>query len=39
MPCLKVLTNISKSKIPKDFFNKIIPVLSEGVRKPPEVSF
>ncbi|CAH0721533.1 unnamed protein product, partial [Brenthis ino] len=36
MPCLKVLTNIPKSKIPKDFFSKIIPVLSEGVRKAPE---
>ncbi|XP_046977203.1 macrophage migration inhibitory factor-like [Vanessa cardui] len=36
MPCLKIMTNIVKSNIPEDFMTKVIPVLVEGVRKPPE---
>ncbi|CAH4038980.1 unnamed protein product [Pieris brassicae] len=36
MPCLKVLTNLPNSKIPKDFVNKIVPVLSKTVRKPEQ---
>ncbi|XP_072930935.1 macrophage migration inhibitory factor-like [Epargyreus clarus] len=34
MPCFKILTNIPKSSIPKDFVDKIIPVLAKAVRKP-----
>ncbi|XP_045458295.1 macrophage migration inhibitory factor-like [Melitaea cinxia] len=37
MPCLKIVTNISKTNIPKDFVSKIIPVLVEGVKKDPKV--
>ncbi|XP_047543909.1 macrophage migration inhibitory factor-like [Vanessa atalanta] len=37
MPCLKIMTNILKSNIPKDFLTKIIPVLAEGVRKSPDM--
>ncbi|CAH0577731.1 unnamed protein product [Chrysodeixis includens] len=36
MPCLKILTNLPKSKIPGDFVNKIIPLLSKVVRKPED---
>ncbi|CAF4743863.1 unnamed protein product [Pieris macdunnoughi] len=36
MPCLKVLTNLPNSKIPNDFVNKIVPVLSKSVRKPEQ---
>ncbi|XP_050361390.1 MIF-like protein mif-2 [Nymphalis io] len=36
MPCLKIMTNILKSNIPKDFLVKILPVLAEGVRKSPD---
>lgn len=37
MPCLKIMTNISKTNIPKDFVSKIIPVLVEGVKKDQKV--
>ncbi|KAI8422711.1 hypothetical protein MSG28_006476 [Choristoneura fumiferana] len=37
MPCLKILTNLPKSEIPKDFVNKIIPVLVKTVKKDPAV--
>ncbi|CAH2103276.1 unnamed protein product [Euphydryas editha] len=37
MPCLKILTNVSKPNIPKDFVSKIIPILVEGVKKDPQV--
>ncbi|XP_013147502.1 PREDICTED: macrophage migration inhibitory factor-like [Papilio polytes] len=33
MPCLKILTNISSYKIPRDFLDKIIPVLAKAVKK------
>ncbi|XP_014366425.2 macrophage migration inhibitory factor [Papilio machaon] len=33
MPCLKILTNISSYKIPRDFVDKIIPVLAKAVKK------
>ncbi|CAH2035582.1 unnamed protein product, partial [Iphiclides podalirius] len=33
MPCLKILTNIPMSKIPRDFVDKIIPVLAKAVNK------
>nr|AII16889.1 macrophage migration inhibitory factor-like protein [Antheraea yamamai] len=36
MPCLKIVTNLPKTKIPVDFVNKIIPVLSKSVKKAPE---
>ncbi|XP_059055351.1 macrophage migration inhibitory factor homolog [Achroia grisella] len=34
MPCLKILTNLPKSKIPADFVDKILPLLSRVVKKP-----
>ncbi|XP_035433313.1 MIF-like protein mif-2 [Spodoptera frugiperda] len=34
MPILKIFTNLPKSKIPPDFVNKILPVLSRTVKKP-----
>ncbi|KAH9632101.1 hypothetical protein HF086_002608, partial [Spodoptera exigua] len=34
MPILKIFTNLPKSKIPADFVNKILPVLSRTVKKP-----
>ncbi|XP_026317948.1 uncharacterized protein LOC113228781 [Hyposmocoma kahamanoa] len=36
MPCLKIMTNLSKNKIPVDFVEKIIPILAKSVRKPEE---
>ncbi|XP_028170941.1 macrophage migration inhibitory factor-like [Ostrinia furnacalis] len=33
MPCFTILTNVPKSKIPVDFADKIIPVLSRVVGK------
>ncbi|XP_068633841.1 macrophage migration inhibitory factor homolog [Battus philenor] len=33
MPCLKILTNIPNNKIPRDFVNKIIPILAKTVKK------
>ncbi|XP_063373539.1 MIF-like protein mif-2 [Cydia amplana] len=36
MPCLRILTNVPNSKIPKDFVNRIIPVLAKAVRKDVE---
>lgn len=38
MPCLKIMTNLSKNKIPVDFVDKIIPILSKSVKKSEEVS-
>lgn len=38
MPCFKILTNVPKNKIPKEFVNKIIPLLASCVGKEPEVS-
>ncbi|CAK1588386.1 unnamed protein product [Parnassius mnemosyne] len=34
MPCLKILTNIPKSQIPRDFVDKIIPLLAKILKKP-----
>ncbi|KAM3955651.1 macrophage migration inhibitory factor [Aphomia sociella] len=36
MPCVKILTNVPKSKIPIDFVDKIIPLLSRVVNKPAD---
>ncbi|CAK1553953.1 unnamed protein product [Leptosia nina] len=36
MPCLKILTNVPKNKIPSDFVNSIIPLLSKVLRKPEQ---
>nr|XP_021187911.2 macrophage migration inhibitory factor homolog [Helicoverpa armigera] len=36
MPCLKILTNIPISQVPKDFVSKILPLLSKVVRKPED---
>ncbi|KAL0902243.1 hypothetical protein ABMA27_000162 [Loxostege sticticalis] len=33
MPCLTILTNVPRSKIPTDFVNKIMPLLSRVVGK------
>ncbi|XP_030020746.1 MIF-like protein mif-2 [Manduca sexta] len=35
MPILKLLTNLPKNQIPKDFVTKIVPILSRTVNKPP----
>ncbi|XP_047040649.1 MIF-like protein mif-2 [Helicoverpa zea] len=36
MPCLRILTNIPISQVPKDFVNKILPLLAKVVRKPED---
>ncbi|GBP65375.1 Macrophage migration inhibitory factor [Eumeta japonica] len=36
MPLFRVFTNVSKDKIPEDFVDKVIPVLSEAIGKPIE---
>ncbi|XP_013189178.1 macrophage migration inhibitory factor [Amyelois transitella] len=36
MPCLRILTNVPKSKIPEDFCNRIVPVLVRTVKKQAE---
>ncbi|KAJ2954150.1 hypothetical protein O0L34_g2377 [Tuta absoluta] len=37
MPCLNIVTNVQKTKIPKDFVDRIIPVLSKSVGRPEDV--
>ncbi|CAG9782067.1 unnamed protein product [Diatraea saccharalis] len=37
MPCLKILTNLPKNKIPNEFVDKIIPILAKTVGKPANV--
>ncbi|XP_049872632.1 MIF-like protein mif-2 [Pectinophora gossypiella] len=34
MPILKIVTNLPKANIPKDFVDKIIPTLAKSVNKP-----
>ncbi|XP_038216653.1 MIF-like protein mif-2 [Zerene cesonia] len=36
MPVLKIFTNLPRDKIPSNFVNRILPILSKVVRKPEE---